>query len=137
MDLADKEHPEGLAAYALDGLGPEEAAAVREHTAHCHGCRQELGEFAEVKALLDQVPLEALLGSSLMDLDSSLMGGETPALARDRRAYATADADGRLAPGSSGSPCAGPIATWLSKCWCELVAQGAQGVVQPGLDRPR
>lgn len=63
MNLAVGEHPDSLGAHALGGLGPAEAAAVREHTAHCRDCRQQLDEFAEVTDLLDQVPLEALLGS--------------------------------------------------------------------------
>jgi anti-sigma factor RsiW len=64
MGPAAGEHPEDLGAHALDALGPAEAAAVRAHTAHCRDCRQQLDEFAEVKDLLDRVPLEALLDSS-------------------------------------------------------------------------
>jgi len=64
MDQAAGDHPEGLGAYALDALGPAEAAAIREHTARCRDCRQHLDELAEVRDVLDGVPLEALLDSS-------------------------------------------------------------------------
>jgi anti-sigma factor RsiW len=63
-DPAAGGHPENLTAYALGALGPVEAQAVREHTAHCRDCRQQLGEFAEVRDVLDRVALEDLLNSS-------------------------------------------------------------------------
>ena len=63
MELAAGEHFADLGAYALGGLDPTAAAAVRGHAAHCGGCLQQLDEFAEVRALLDLVPLEALLDS--------------------------------------------------------------------------
>jgi anti-sigma factor ChrR (cupin superfamily) len=64
MDPAAGEHPEGLAAYALGGLNAAEAAAVRRHAAHCGDCGQLLDEFAEVRDMLDQVPLALLLDGS-------------------------------------------------------------------------
>jgi anti-sigma factor ChrR (cupin superfamily) len=64
MDPAAGEFPVDLGAYALGGLDPAAAAAVRGHAAHCGSCRQELDEFAEVRELLDRVPLEALLDGS-------------------------------------------------------------------------
>jgi anti-sigma factor ChrR (cupin superfamily) len=64
VDPAAGGHPENLGVYALGALGPVEAAAVREHTAHCRECRQWLDEFAEVRDVLDRVPLADLLDSS-------------------------------------------------------------------------
>jgi cytidine deaminase len=58
------EHAVDLGAYALRGLSPARAVAVREHAARCGDCRQQLDEFAEVTAMLDMVPLEALLDGS-------------------------------------------------------------------------
>jgi len=67
MDPAVDEHAEhlvDLGAYALGGLGPARAVAVREHAVRCGDCRQQLDEFAEVTAMLDMVPLGALLDGS-------------------------------------------------------------------------
>jgi anti-sigma factor RsiW len=67
MELAADEHAEhlvDLGAYALGGLDPARAGAVREHAARCGDCRQQLDEFAEVTAMLDLIPLEALLDGS-------------------------------------------------------------------------
>jgi anti-sigma factor RsiW len=67
MDPAADEHAEhllDLGAYALGGLDPARADAVRQHAARCSDCRPQLDEFAEVTNLLDLVALEALLDRS-------------------------------------------------------------------------
>src|SRR5215212_8331877 len=48
-------HP-NLAAFALDGLEPEEAAEVRRHLASCPGCRRELVELQKVNRALEAAP---------------------------------------------------------------------------------
>jgi hypothetical protein len=128
-DLAPGEHPVGLGAHALGALGPAEAAAVREHTAHCRDCRQELDEFAEVTDMLDQVPLAALLDSS--PDGGTLLAGRTIA-----RTSGCCPPTRRLTSRSSSSTGTGAVATRLSQCWRELVTQAAHAVVQAGLDRP-
>ncbi len=57
------EHLEILGAYALDALDPAEAEELRGHVAHCSDCERQLDRFAQVKGLLAQVPLDALLDS--------------------------------------------------------------------------
>jgi anti-sigma factor RsiW len=81
MDLAAGEHFADLGAYALGGLDPAAAAAVRRHAAHCGDCTQHLEEFAEVTALLDLVPLEALLDGSIVSA-----AGRLSQVADDRQA---------------------------------------------------
>jgi anti-sigma factor RsiW len=58
------EHIENLGAYALGALAPAEVRAAHKHLAHCAACRRQLEEFVEMKDVLDQVPLEALLNAS-------------------------------------------------------------------------
>jgi hypothetical protein len=48
-------HP-NLAAFALGGLEPEEAAEVRLHLASCSGCQKELRELEEVNHALEAAP---------------------------------------------------------------------------------
>jgi anti-sigma-K factor RskA len=50
-----KVHPD-LAAFALGGLEPEEAAEIRRHIASCAGCQGELEELEKVNSLLDAAP---------------------------------------------------------------------------------
>jgi len=64
MDSAAGAHPENLGAFALDALCPAEAEAVRIHTARCPDCKRQLDELAEVRDVLDRVPLEALLDAA-------------------------------------------------------------------------
>jgi hypothetical protein len=45
-----------LAAFALDGLEPEEAAEVRRHLASCPSCQRELRELEEVNHALEAAP---------------------------------------------------------------------------------
>jgi hypothetical protein len=45
-----------LAAFALDGLEPEEAAEVRRHLASCPSCQRELRELEEVNQALEAAP---------------------------------------------------------------------------------
>ena len=62
--MSGVEHAENLGAYTMGLLDPAEARAVRSHLADCPDCRRQLDELAEVKDLLDRVPLEALLDNS-------------------------------------------------------------------------
>jgi anti-sigma-K factor RskA len=48
-------HP-NLAAFALGGLEPEEAAEIRRHIASCADCQSELEELEKVNSLLDAAP---------------------------------------------------------------------------------
>jgi hypothetical protein len=48
-------HP-NLAAFALGGLEPEEAAEVRGHLASCPSCQKELRELEEVNHALEAAP---------------------------------------------------------------------------------
>jgi hypothetical protein len=48
-------HP-NLAAFALGGLEPEEAAEVRRHLASCPGCQKELEEIETVRHSLEAAP---------------------------------------------------------------------------------
>jgi len=48
-------HP-NLAAFALGGLEPYEAAEVRRHLASCPGCQKELRELEEVNHALEAAP---------------------------------------------------------------------------------
>jgi hypothetical protein len=63
MAPASCRHSILLGAYILDALDPAEAAGMRAHMVHCRDCRQELGEFAEAKDMLERMPLAALLDS--------------------------------------------------------------------------
>lgn len=49
-----------LGAYVLGALDPDERRAVEEHLDHCGLCAAELGEFAEIPALLDRLRPEDL-----------------------------------------------------------------------------
>ncbi|HWM02234.1 MAG TPA: zf-HC2 domain-containing protein [Actinophytocola sp.] len=53
--------PSALAAYALGALDPAEQSAVQAHIAGCAECQQEVREFANLRAALDEVPPEAFL----------------------------------------------------------------------------
>jgi anti-sigma-K factor RskA len=48
-------HPD-LAAFALGGLEPEEAAEIQRHIASCAGCQGELEELEKVNRALDAAP---------------------------------------------------------------------------------
>jgi len=50
-----------LAALALGALGDDELREVQEHVSGCDWCRAELDELDEVRAVLDELPPEALL----------------------------------------------------------------------------
>ena len=65
-------HP-NLAAFALDGLEPEEAAAVRRHLASCAGCRRELEELRKVNRALEAAPPPATPPAYLKDEILSLV----------------------------------------------------------------
>jgi hypothetical protein len=59
-------HP-SLAAFALGGLEPEEAAEVRRHLASCPSCRNELRELQKVNRALEAAPPSADPPSYLKD----------------------------------------------------------------------
>ena len=65
-------HP-NLAAFALDGLEPEEAAEVRRHLASCAGCRRELEELRKVNRALEAAPPPAAPPAYLKDEILSLV----------------------------------------------------------------
>src|SRR5215468_2459464 len=50
-----------LAALALGALEDNELQEVEEHVSSCEWCRTELDELIEVRAVLDELPPEALL----------------------------------------------------------------------------
>src|SRR5829696_6525128 len=59
-------HP-NLAAFALGGLEPEEAAEVRRHLASCPGCQKELEEIETVRHSLEAAPPPAAPPAYLKD----------------------------------------------------------------------
>src|SRR5215218_495026 len=56
-----------LAAFALGGLEPEEAAEVRRHLASCPGCQKELEEIETVRHSLEAAPPPAAPPAYLKD----------------------------------------------------------------------
>src|SRR5215216_4547092 len=87
-------HP-NLAAFALGGLEPEEAAEVRRHLASCPGCQKELRELEEVNHALEAAPSpsadpptylkDEILARVRAEVRSFSREGESPSL-EERRA---------------------------------------------------
>jgi anti-sigma factor RsiW len=57
--MSHEEVAELLGAYALDAVGPEEAAAVARHVADCRRCEAELATYHEVAGMLGNAGGEA------------------------------------------------------------------------------
>ena len=58
-DARHEEIRSNLPAFALGGLSPEEANAVREHLPECEECRRELAVYAPLTHALDLEPPDA------------------------------------------------------------------------------
>jgi anti-sigma-K factor RskA len=87
-------HP-NLAAFALGGLEPEEAAEVRRHLGSCAGCQRELEELEKVNRVLEVAPPPAvppayLKGEILSRVRSNKEGTEqSSSLEVQRRSHRT------------------------------------------------
>jgi anti-sigma-K factor RskA len=74
---------ENLAAYALDALGAEEAAALQVHLQTCDSCRAELADYRRVSAgLLSALPPQVPRPALKRTLAARLPGAEKAARPR-------------------------------------------------------